>query len=83
MQVFFTGMPGAVPLRAALFSCPKPQVDDAVRGDMSGLEGPTAHTGVTLIVGAAQFALTWTDLRQMRTTGVARDRKLDALDRRY
>ena len=50
---------------------------------MSSLEGPTAHAGVTLIVGAAQFALTWTDLRQMRTTGVARDSGLDALDRRY
>ena len=50
---------------------------------MSGLEGTTAHAGVTLIVGAAQFALTWAGLRQMRTAGVVRNHKLDALDWRY
>ena len=50
---------------------------------MSGLELPTAHASVTLIVGATQLALIWAGLRQMRTTGGARNRKLDALDRRY
>ena len=37
---------------------------------MSGLEGPTAHAGVTLIVGVEQFALT---ASLMHWTGATRE----------